>query len=113
MAAHLAHVISFVDDLDAAVAFYRDVIGLSLRLHTPHWVEFETGATTLALHPATADAPSGTVKIGLGLPELETISRQLAARSESFTRKPEVLHGVRLAEFRGPGGAPVSVSAPV
>lgn len=113
MVAQLGHVISFVDDIDAAIAFYRDVIGFTLRFSSPHWVEFDTGSTTFALHPATDDAPTGTVKIGINLPEIEALRAQLAARGQRFTRDPEVMHGVRLAEFRGPGGAPVSVSSPV
>lgn len=32
-------------------AFYRDVLGLAPRIESPGWVDFETGATRLALHP--------------------------------------------------------------
>src|SRR5882724_1285798 len=99
MTSRLAHVISFVDDIDAAIAFYRDVIGFTPRFVSPHWVEFETGATTFALHPATPDTLSGTVKVGINLPEFETLRAQLATRGIGFTRDPEVVHGVRLAEF--------------
>ena len=37
-------------------AFYRDVLGLAARIESPGWVDFETGATRLALHPR-ADRP--------------------------------------------------------
>ena len=48
----------FVADMDRAVAFYRDVVGLPLRFQSPHWTEFETDGATLALHPAEAVATS-------------------------------------------------------
>jgi len=46
----LSHVIEFVADMDSAVKFYRDVIGLPLKFQSPGWSEFVTGETSLALH---------------------------------------------------------------
>ena len=39
-----------VSDMGLSVAFYRDTLGLRLKFESPGWSEFETGATTLALH---------------------------------------------------------------
>ncbi len=37
-------------DMDRAVAFYRDVIGLSVRFASPHWSELTHGDAVVALH---------------------------------------------------------------
>ena len=39
-----------VSDMDRAVEFYRDKLGIPLKFQSPDWTEFQTGATTLALH---------------------------------------------------------------
>jgi lactoylglutathione lyase len=38
----LNYVIKFVDDMDRAVEFYRDVLGLPLKFQSPGWSEFVT-----------------------------------------------------------------------
>ena len=42
------YVIKFVTDMNKAVRFYRDTLGLQLRFESPGWSEFATGETTLA-----------------------------------------------------------------
>ena len=37
-------------DMDRAVAFYRDVIGLDLKETSPHWSELTYGDAIIALH---------------------------------------------------------------
>ena len=49
MAIKLGYAIHFVSDMDRAVAFYRDTVGLELKFSSPEWSEFATGTTTLAL----------------------------------------------------------------
>jgi lactoylglutathione lyase len=46
----LGHVILYVGDLEASVAFYRDVVGLPHRFTDAGYAEFGTGATRLALY---------------------------------------------------------------
>jgi len=55
----LSYVIKFVADMNRAVKFYRDVLGLDLKFESPGWSEFATGETTLALHPASEKIPRG------------------------------------------------------
>ena len=112
MTVKLAHVISFVEDIDGAVAFYRDALGLKPRSVSPQWVEFDTGSTTLALHAADARNPSGTTRFSFDTPDVAALHRQLIARGVEFTREPTVRHGVQLAEFVGPGGNGVGLSGP-
>ena len=54
----LRYVIKFVADMDKAVKFYRDVLGLKVKFESPNWSEFVTGETTLALHPASDKNPA-------------------------------------------------------
>ena len=42
----LNYAIKFVSDMDAAVAFYRDTLGLTLSFQSPFWSEFDTGETS-------------------------------------------------------------------
>ena len=53
------YAIVFVSDMQRSVAFYRDVVGLTLRFQTSHWTEFATDGATLALHAAEAPQPEG------------------------------------------------------
>lgn len=48
----LGYVIVYVKDTKAALPFYRDTLGMTLKLDDDGWVEFETGATTFCLHSA-------------------------------------------------------------
>jgi len=108
----LAYVIVFVDDMTDSVAFYRDTLGLPLRFSSPGWAEFETGATTLALHPSSADNPAGMIRLGLRAPDMAACRTQLARAGMRFTREPVEEHGILLAEFANPAGMRFSLSAP-
>ena len=108
----LAYVMVFVDDMDADVAFYRDTLGLPLRFASPGWAEFDTGATTLALHPSSKENPAGTMRLGFQAPDMAACREQLAARDVALTHEPVEEHGVLLAEFKGPAGMRYSLSAP-
>ena len=42
----LSYAIKYVADMDRAIAFHRDVLGLHLKFGSPFWTEFVTGETT-------------------------------------------------------------------
>ena len=47
----LNYVIEFVADMDRAVGFYRDVLGLPLRFQSAGWSEFSTGENVVRFTP--------------------------------------------------------------
>ena len=106
----LTYVMKFVADMDRAVAFYRDTLGLTLRFQSPGWSEFDTGETTLALHAASDRKPAGSVELGFGVADVDAFHREKAAAGVAFTRPPETEHGVKLAAFLDCEGAEVGVS---
>lgn len=48
----LSYVILYVPDTKEALSFYRDKLGMEVKLDDDGWLELESGATTLALHKA-------------------------------------------------------------
>lgn len=80
-------IILFVKDVETVAAFYRDVLGLPLKdaPADPGWIEFDTGACTLALHsggaPAAARRPPKIV---------------FAATDVSATRAALIARGAKL-----------------
>ena len=109
-----------VSDMSRSVAFYRDILGLPLKFQSPGWSEFQTGATTLALHQirarvggegrAPTEPVAGTCSIGFSVEDLEATYRELAARGAPFVLAPteQVNEGIRLAVCVDPDGLPIS-----
>jgi lactoylglutathione lyase len=65
----IGYVIQFVSDLDRAVGFYRDVIGVPLRFRDEAYAEFATEGAKFALFPRSEmpaliglDVPSDPVR---------------------------------------------------
>ena len=106
----LNYAIKFVSDMEAAVAFYRDTLGLPLLFQSPFWSEFDTGETKLALHPASDDNPPGSVQLGLGTLDIDNFYSAGEAQGLAFTSPPTDVHGTRVARFRDMDGAEISVS---
>lgn len=111
MAAKLSHIIEFVGDMNRAVSFYRDVIGLPLKFQSPEWSEFATGETTLALHPASPTNPAGKLEMGFTVPDLQQFHAEMQAKGVQFPMPPAKQDfGGTLAQFVDSEGAHVSVS---
>src|SRR5246500_4310066 len=102
----LRYAIKFVADMDKAVKFYRDVLGLTLKFESPGWSEFVTGETTLALHPASDKNPAGKVELGFTVADVEAFYRDMSAKGGLFTMPPKKQDfGVVLAQFVDSEGA--------
>lgn len=71
----LRYAIKFVADMDKAVKFYCDVLGLKVKFESPGWSEFVTGETTLALHPASEKDPAGRSNWGSPSPAWKLSNR--------------------------------------
>ena len=62
-------VVHYVPNLEGAVSFYRDTLGLKLELHNPdwNWAEFSLSPITLVLFGTYPGAPLENGKGGAGL----------------------------------------------
>ncbi|MBA3896500.1 MAG: VOC family protein [Sphingomonadaceae bacterium] len=110
MDAKLTYAIKFVADMDVAVAFYRDTLGLALGFQSPHWTEFATGETKLALHPASDANPPGSCQLGLGITGLDDAYVRREELGLTFTAPPTERFGTKIGRIRDSEGAEVSVS---
>ena len=111
MKARFTYAIAFVADMQAAIAFHRDVLGLAPRFTSPHWSEFETGDVTLALHPASADNAAGTVQLGFAVDDVAQLYATRDANGLDFTAEPRPQSGSLLARIRNSEGAEISLSS--
>jgi lactoylglutathione lyase len=108
----LRYVIKFVADMDKAVGFYRDVLGLELKFESPGWSEFATGETILALHPASEKNPAGKIELGFTVGDVDAFYRDMSAKGVLFTMPPKQQDfGGVLAQFVDSEGAHCSVGA--
>ena len=110
MVSKLSYIIEFVGDMDRAVKFYRDVVGLPLKFQSPGWSEFSTGETSLGLHPASEKNPPGKIEIGFNVGDLKKFYDEMTAQGVVFPMPPtkQDFGGV-LAQFVDSEGARVSV----
>jgi lactoylglutathione lyase len=122
MLSRVDYVMVNVSDMGRSVSFYRDTLGLALRFESPGWSEFETGATTLALHLAPAGSGearpgggscAGTCSLGFSVADVDQTVAQVRARGARFIVPPtdQPAEGIRLAVCVDPDGLPVSFAA--
>lgn len=111
MSAKLSHIIEFVADMDRAIHFYRDVIGLPLKFQSPAWSEFATGQITLALHAASEKNPPGSLEMGFTVPDLRQFHTEMTGKGVRFSMAPAKQDfGGMLAQFVDSEGASISVN---
>lgn len=110
MGTRLTYVIKFVADMDKAIAFHRDQLGISVKFATPFWTEMVTGETTLALHPATPDKPAGSIEVGFGVDDVDAFYAAKSAAGLEFTQPPTMLHGSKIATLKDCEGVEIGVS---
>jgi lactoylglutathione lyase len=110
MPSRSSYVIKFVGDMDRAVQFHRDVLGLTLKFQSPEWSEFATGDTTLALHPASPANPAGKLQLGFRVDDLHAWYTAMTAQGVVFTRPPVLEGNEPVAQFLDSDGVESSVS---
>lgn len=105
------HVYSWTRDMDRAVAFYRDVLGLELTHRAGSgWAEFGAGPIRLALHGTeeTDLPPGGTVVFRVD--DLDAARSSLQQRGAVFDGHEAEVPGVgRFATFHDPDGNPIQL----
>jgi catechol 2,3-dioxygenase-like lactoylglutathione lyase family enzyme len=107
----------FVEDLEAAGTFYREVFGLPVAFEDPNSMVFDFGNTIVNLLRSTeapeliAPAPVADPAAGarfqftLGVDDVDAMCADLAARGVELLNGPiDRPWGIRTASFRDPGG---------
>ncbi len=103
----LDHVWFWVTDMDRAVAFYRDALGLEVRMrHEDRWAELDAGPVRIGLHGALDGRPTehGGTAVFL-VEDLDTAKARLQERGVAFDdHLGEVPGYARYASFADPDG---------
>ncbi len=115
---YLGYVVLFVDDLDRALAFYADKVGLPVRLRAEGYVEFAVEGAKFALLARSRVAElTGDVQAGRPAPgthegavtvlvdDMDRTYREMSARGVSFLDTPKDRPwGQRTVHFHDPEG---------
>ena len=99
----------WVADMTRAVAFYRDVLGLTLiRQDGDNWAELEAGGRRLALHGTGEgqSVPAGGATAVFAVADLDRAKAALSKRGVSSTHDGDVEGYARFSSFSDPDGNP-------
>ena len=104
------HIYYWTRDMDRAVGFYTDVVGLSLvRREGDEWAELDGGAVRVALH-GTAEEPPASGTVVFRVDDLDAARWTLEERGVVFDAFVGEVEGyARFATFRDPDGNPVQI----
>jgi predicted enzyme related to lactoylglutathione lyase len=97
----------WVTDMDRAVVFYRDMLGLSLsRRDGENWAEFDSGGRRFALHgvgEGQSVTPGGATAV-FSVDDLDQSKQRLSGQGVSFDHEGDVQGYARFASCRDPDG---------
>ena len=110
MDCRIGYVIVGVKKLDAAISFYRDILGLQFMFSEPemHWASFQVGDMTFSLAEG-GEENHGTggrnTGIGFMVPDVDAAYAELSDKGVKFTMGPgKMPWGGYMAMFVDPDG---------
>lgn len=105
MAVKSALIMLNVVEMDRAVAFYRDGLGLGVAMQMPFWSELTCGAQRIALHPG-GDGARRDSGINFAVDDLEAECARCAAAGGVIEAPPEERprQKIKIATARDPEG---------
>lgn len=112
MVERLDLVFYWVTDLERAVAFYRDTLGLKLvRQESATWAEFDAGGRPFALHSAGDGQPvrGGGATAVFAVGDLNRARSELSDKGVQFVHEGDVEGFARFASFLDPDGNTVQI----
>lgn len=104
---HVSQIALHVDDLDAAIAFYRDTLGVPFIAQAgPHLAFFDCDGVRLMLE-SSAGGGGARCTVYFEVPDLDRRYAELQGRGVAFDGPPQVIHSaadyeLRMAFFRDP-----------
>jgi catechol 2,3-dioxygenase-like lactoylglutathione lyase family enzyme len=108
----LVEVVLYVRDMERAIRFYRDTLGLEPDFESEHWTTFRTGASTLALHATDRREPgSGEPDPNFLVNNADAERARLAAAGVEVSELREPVAGTRVFDARDPDGNRFSIES--
>lgn len=110
------YAVVFVTDMQRAVEFYRDTVGVPLKFQSPGWTEFATEGSTLALHATDkvgsgdSDGTAGTCRTGFTVSDLDEFHQRMLNAEVPCNQEPREVFGHRIAQYVDPDGMVFGVS---
>lgn len=108
----LTEVVLYVRDMNRAIRFFRDVLGLEPRYESAHWTTFDAGACALAIHATDRREQ------GIGEPDptflvadADAERERLAALGVQVSELRQPAAGVRVFDLRDPDGNRLSIES--
>jgi catechol 2,3-dioxygenase-like lactoylglutathione lyase family enzyme len=100
-----------VDEMEEAVAFYRDILGLPVKVESADWVELDAGNLTIALR-RYGSGPEGRPELRVGegatlvfeVDDIEAVKAELEGRGVQFIGGVFEYGAVKLAAFEDLNG---------
>ena len=108
----LVEVVLYVRDMEGAIRFYRDTIGLELDYESEHWTTFKTGACTLAQLGCVQREPgSGEPDPTFLVPDADAERERLVGAGVEVTEIREPVAGTRVFDATDPEGNRFSIES--
>lgn len=105
MISRIGQVSLVVNDLDRAVVFYRDTLGIQLAFQVPNMAFFVCGDLRIMMTRPEPEQPTGNSVLYFVTDAIETRHADLAARGVRFEGEPHLIakmpdHDLWMAFFR-------------
>lgn len=115
----VAQILIPVSDLETAVPFYRDTLGIPFLFTAPPQMSFfQCGSVRLLVGVHEGDQPQRGSAIYFKVADIHAVHAQLAERGVRFGAAPHLIHKAAtydlwLAEFRDPDGNTLALMSEV
>jgi predicted enzyme related to lactoylglutathione lyase len=107
-----------IRDVDRAVRFYRDVLGMKFLFQFPGMAFFDAGGVRLYLAAPEGTEGTGTSIVYYRVADIQAAARELEGRGVAFESRPRLVHQdarheLWLAFFRDTEGNPLALMSEV
>ncbi len=109
MQLRLSRVILFTDNMERMTAFYRDVLGFTLKDNGKRWKRFDAGTCEIALHGGKGEPGTRPPKLQFDVKDVAATREALIARGAKMG-KVSSKDGLDLCGGKDPDGNPFSLS---
>jgi catechol 2,3-dioxygenase-like lactoylglutathione lyase family enzyme len=106
----LKRIVFFTPDMPRLTAFYRDVLGLRLKVDEPNYKEFDAGGCGIALHNGAARVGARPPKLSFSTEDITAARAALIARGAKLGEVKSGA-GVSRCEGKDPDGNPFQLSS--